>query len=54
MKKISYGYLRALENALFTAPFCACGKVTHLLVKEKLRFYKSAKKAKAPAAPKNQ
>ncbi|MBE7090614.1 MAG: hypothetical protein E7363_01710 [Clostridiales bacterium] len=40
MKKRSYGFLCAVENALFTCPFSKCGKLTHTLVKEKLRFYK--------------
>ncbi|MBR2616650.1 MAG: hypothetical protein IKC56_00230 [Clostridia bacterium] len=43
MKKRSYGFLRAVENALLTCPFSKCGKLTHVLVKEKLRFYKEGK-----------
>ena len=41
MKKKSYGYLCAVEHALLTAPPSACARLTHLTVKEKLRFYKS-------------
>lgn len=40
MKKRSYNYLRAVEHALFTCPFPKCGRLTHVLVKEKLRFFK--------------
>ncbi len=44
MKKRSYGFLRAVENALLTCPFPKCGKLTHVLVREKLRFYQEGQK----------